>query len=346
MAPAGRRIQGALAWAAVIIVGLGLATLARTLVRAPAAERRVADAADERAPARTASAPAGQAVESAPAVPVPLAKAPLAQASRAEPMGAAGAPSPAEPRVAAAARPLASADAPRLALEAPVAADAGARRALDRRDSADSPGQPARIAAAAPARPTAAVAPAAPAPPVAAAQAAAPAASATLGDRAADRDSARPTQAEGLAARSDIAPRARELAKSRAAVAAEATPPQAKAAAGRPDRRRAAAEVMLGTRIRLIPGLPLLDVLVVHDPSGRVAAAALQRLPSGDTIEIVQRPDAPPPAAAPPVAARVEALPPARADASALSVTRDGVSLTLRAAVPPDSLVTLLERIR
>ncbi|HET9986510.1 MAG TPA: zf-HC2 domain-containing protein [Longimicrobiales bacterium] len=326
--PAARRLPRTLAWAAGIIVALGLATLARTLVLSPGVERRGAAAADESAPARVASAPARSAFTPAPVPP------------RAEPLRAAGSPPPAATRSAAGTLAQARPDSPRLALEAPVAAGARPGRARARPDPGKSLNDVDRIAAASPAPPLA------PAPATAASPVPLAAAPSVLADRAADRDTAGPTKVEGLAAPADAARRAQALAKSRAA-AAESAPTQGQAAADRPDRRRAIAEVMLGTRIRLVPGFPLLDVLVVHDQFGRVAAAALQRLPSGDTIEILQRPEAPPPAAAPSADARLlEALPPARTGASALSVTRDGVSLTLRAAVPPDSLVTLLERIR
>lgn len=328
--PAARRLPRALAWAAAIIVALGLAALARTLVLSPVAEKRIAAAADEGGPARAASTPARAAFapEAAPVAPP------------AEPLRAAGARSPAPPGSAAGALTQARADTPRLALEEPVAAGAGPARALGGRDAGKSLNEAERTAAAAPAPPAPAPVPSADAAPPPPADA-----PSVLADRAAVRDTAGPTKVDSLAARADVAPRAQTLAKSRAAAARLST--RDEAAADRPDRRRAVAEVMLGTRIRLVPGLPLLDVLVVHDPSGRVAAAALQRLPSGDTIEILQRPESPAPAAAPPVSARgLDALPPARTGASALSVTRDGVSLTLRAAVPPDSLVTLLERIR
>ena len=110
------------------------------------------------------------------------------------------------------------------------------------------------------------------------------------------------------------------------------------------------AERRIGRRILIVEGLEILRVSIAS-VAANASVRVVQQLPSGDSLEIVQRPVAEVDRVAGALQARAEPVQTEEmaADArtvSTMSVVRGGVLLILRAPVPHDSLQALSSRLR
>ncbi len=110
------------------------------------------------------------------------------------------------------------------------------------------------------------------------------------------------------------------------------------------------AERRIGRRILIVEGLEILRVSI-ESVAANASVRVVQQLPSGDSLEIVQRPVAEVDRVAGALQARAEPVQTEEmaADArtvSTMSVVRGGVLLILRAPVPHDSLQALTLRLR
>lgn len=110
------------------------------------------------------------------------------------------------------------------------------------------------------------------------------------------------------------------------------------------------AERRIGRRILIVEGLEILRVSIAS-VAANASVRVVQQLPSGDSLEIVQRPIAEVDRVAGALQARAEPVQTEEmaADArtlSTMSVVRGGVLLILRAPVPHDSLQALSSRLR
>lgn len=194
-------------------------------------------------------------------------------------------------------------------------------------------------------------------------------------DAGARADRSAESRSRPLASETGETPKER-VSAGRVPVAPAAVAP-GEAAPEEPDRDVAAGEVWIpaaaedaarwiGGRLLVVDGLPVVDV-AVSTADGARTARARQRLPSGELVEVHQRPAAGPAAerdeAPSPAAARREtaaeetvaeetavgkttARRAAAREAGEASASVDGLVVLVRAPVAPDSLRVLLSRLR